>query len=74
MKTFRYELGHVYMETMTVGELISKLREFPEDMPVVGTWETVCVPFRPNRFEIEQDFHGGHKDDACGVLMIDVDK
>jgi hypothetical protein len=73
MKTFRYELGHTYMETMTVSELIAKLQEFPADMPVVGTWEGVCVPFRGDRLTIKSGFNGGHKDDASDVLMIDVD-
>lgn len=74
MKTFRYELGHAYMETMTVSELIAKLSEFPGDMPVVGTWEGVCTPFTADRMQIEGDFHGGEKADACAVVMINVDK
>lgn len=51
MKTFRYKLGHVAGETMTVAELRAKLAEYPDDMPVFGVWEgcegyIMCDSFR----------------------------
>jgi hypothetical protein len=72
MKTFRYKLGHEGIQTMTVSELREKLNQFPQDMPVLATWETVITPFRPDRFKVER--YGEHHEDACDCLVIDVDQ
>lgn len=73
MKTFRYERGHAHYKTMTVGEMVDYLQRYPSDMPVMATWEGVCCGFEIERSQIEADFHGGLKEDACDVLMFDVD-
>ena len=46
-------------ETMTIGELREKLTEFPPDMPVFATWETVLAPFKQDAFEIVTLATGG---------------
>ena len=58
--------------TMTVAELREKLNEFPQDMPVLAAWESICCEFRPDGFKVER--YGDHPDDACDSLMIDVDQ
>lgn len=74
MKTFRYKAGHVNIKTMTVDEVIEKLKEYPGDMPVIPTWEGVYVGLDLNSFEIEENWDAGNKGDACNVLMVDVDQ
>lgn len=73
MKTFRYELGHVAGQTMTVAELREKLNEFPQDMPVFGLWETCAGYIRPDSFLVEKGYTKGHPDDAEDCLFIDVE-
>lgn len=70
MKIFRYELGHNAMETMTVGELIKYLKDFPEEMPVLAQWEGCHNPL--NEAAINPSFHTGKTEDACDVLVFDV--
>jgi hypothetical protein len=49
-------------ETMSVGELIEKLRQYPKDMPVIITWEGQRVAiscdddpnWRRNPFQIKE--------------------
>jgi hypothetical protein len=73
MKTFRYALGHNALTTMTVGELRAKLAQYPDDMPVLGTWEGTSNPFRQDGFNVEH-YHCGKIEDECDALMIDVDQ
>ena len=72
MKTFRYALGHEAGKTMTVAELREKLNEFPQDMPVLATWEGIATFFNPENFMVEQ--YGDHQQDACDCLIINVDQ
>lgn len=53
--------------TMTAGELIEKLKEFPPETPVMGTWEGICVEIVPDKI-YTKDFY------EVPVLYIDVDK
>lgn len=71
MKTFHYKLGHKAFHTMTVGELRAKLSEYPDDMPVLATWEGQRMPIEQH-FWIEE-FHTGAEADRCDCLVIDVD-
>lgn len=68
MKTYYYEDGREIYSTMTVGELRAKLAEFPEDMPVLATWESVRTPFLADSFQI------GGAPDKSAALIIDVDQ
>lgn len=34
---------HTLRQTITVAELIAKLSEFPDDMPVAYYWDYVCI-------------------------------
>ena len=73
MKTFRYPAGHVAGATMTVAELRSRLSDYPDEMPVFGTWETVNGYIRPENFSVET-VSKGYVADACSCLLIDVEQ
>ena len=74
MKTFRYPKGHVLGTTMTVAELREKLNEFPQDMPVIAQWEGTWNFFESSNFDVVRSSEGwSHSEDACDVLIIDVD-
>lgn len=73
MKTFSYKAGHAARVTMTVTELIEKLKEYPQDMPVFAEWETTINAVKPEAFEIKSNFHFGKAEEACDVLVIDVE-
>ena len=73
MKAFRYKLGHVAGETMTVGELMAELAKFPADMPILYEWEGQHVMAKPDRVATEDDIHWGEKEDACTCLVINAD-
>ena len=72
MKTFHHKLGHESGNTMTVAELREKLNEYPQDMPVFGTWEGVNGYIRPDDFWVET-VHKGDESEACPCLLIDVE-
>lgn len=71
MKTFRYEKGHVCGETLTVGEMRSLLYYYPEDMPMIATWEGTLNFFTENSMRI-LTVSKGFKEDECECLVIDV--
>lgn len=73
MKKFRYELGHEAGETLTVGELVDKLSEYPSDMPVISTWERVYTFIGNDDFSTEY-FHKGEQEDRELCLIIDADQ
>ena len=73
MKKFRYKLGHVAKETMTVRELREILSAYPDDMPVFGEWEGVCGDIRADSFSVEKR-DWGFAEDECDVLLINVDQ
>jgi hypothetical protein len=58
---------------MRVSELREKLKEFPQDMPVFGYWETCAGYIRPESFVVEPRYTKGHQDDAEDCLFIDVE-
>jgi hypothetical protein len=58
---------------MTVAELKAKLSEYPDDMPVMATWETVCRPFVSESFEVVPAWDMGKPEDAADTLFIDVE-
>ena len=71
MKTFRYRLGHIAGQTMTVGELKNALAEYPDDMPVLAEWESCRAYIEKSNFEICV-VGKGHHEDECDSLVIDV--
>lgn len=74
MKTWRYKLGHDAKTTLTVAELISKLKEYPDDMPVLCQWESVKGAMQNNDYDfiVTKNYHCGEPEDSCDVLEIDV--
>ena len=72
MKVFHFEKGHEAGRTMTVSELREKLNEYPQDMPVFGTWESVCGYIGPDDFCVEK-IHKGDETEECDCLLIDVE-
>jgi len=56
-------------QTMTVAELKQYLGNYPDDMPVVATWEGQISGFYPEMFSQEEV--PGHYTEK--LLMIDVD-
>jgi hypothetical protein len=73
VKRFRYAHGKFDQGvTMTVAELREKLNDFPQDMPVLATWESVITFFTHDNFKVER--YGDHHEDACDCLVIDVDQ
>lgn len=73
MKTFRYPLGHIHYKALTVEELIERLSAYPKDMPVLAEWEGVCTGSEDWTFYTEINFNGGMTEDACDVLILDVE-
>lgn len=77
MKRFRYSTHNNFDigATMTVGELKAKLAEYPDDLPVLATWEGIHTFFDSGSFKVER-YGGGaiHPEDACDCLVIDVDQ
>jgi len=73
MKTFHHKLGHEAGKTMTVSELREKLNEYPQDMPVFGTWEGCNGYIESINFIVERT-HKGNPDEACDCLLIDVEQ
>lgn len=59
--------------TMTVGEIIDKLKEYDLDMPVFATWEGICVGIKQDLF-LSEPFHNKkcHPDDKIDCLYINV--
>jgi hypothetical protein len=58
--------------TLTVEELRNILSQYPNDMPVLATWEGLHICLHPNSFEATDDIsmlpeNGGK------VLVVDVD-
>lgn len=52
-------------ETMTAGELIAWLSQFPRDIPVCASWEGQVLPVMPDRVSYEET--------AYSTPMIDLD-
>lgn len=73
MKLFRYPLGHEAGQTVTVKELIVKLKEYPEDMPVMAEWEGVVAYIKPENFSFSL-VDKGLSEDKCWCLVIDVER
>jgi len=73
MKTFRFELGHEAGETLTVSELKNELEKYPDNMPVMATWEGVRAYIDADNFET--DFvDKGKLEDKEMCLIIDVEQ
>lgn len=56
---------------MTVKELREALTLYPDEMPVMAQWESCNAYIERNNLSIER-VSKGHEDDACDVLLIDV--
>jgi hypothetical protein len=69
-KVFHHKAGHIARRTCTVAELRDYLSQFPENMPIVATWEgTVHGLSSP---EVWEDFDYDFEADKCDVLAFDV--
>jgi len=73
MKTFRYPKGHEAGKTMTVLELKKKLESYPDDMPVLATYEEMHGYVVPDSFSVDK-VSKGYVDDECDCLIIDVER
>jgi hypothetical protein len=70
MKIFRYDKGHEAGRTITVKEMKELLDKYPDDMPVLATWENIHT-FIDGEFTTEAYTSGFEKDrELC--LVIDV--
>lgn len=56
MKTFYYDHGAVMGATLTVGELKAVLANYPDEMPVLATWEGITTCFHADGVEVGQFF------------------
>jgi len=74
MKEFNSKGGSLAGRTMTVSELKAKLDNYPDDMPVIATWEGVHAYIDDfcEEFEIGK-VHKGDKSQECDCLIIDVE-
>lgn len=75
MKTFIYKNRPGSVKTITVAELKRKLDKYPDDMPVLATFDGTWRIINPDRFDVHQ-VHGydssiGKFDTAA--IIIDVD-
>lgn len=57
------------MKALTVGELRVLLAQYPDDMPVVATWEGIVVNISRDRFSVGP----AKRKDTTDSLVIDVD-
>ena len=55
-----------WTDTVTVGELVQKLLEFPQDMGIAYTWESILFPVRLDQIEVIQ---GDYRVEGPIVLM-----
>lgn len=70
MKVFRYSESNEAGKTITVKEMIEALSKYPDDMPVLATWEGIHT-FIDGEFKTESYTSGFEKDrELC--LIIDV--
>jgi len=56
-------------KTATVGELIAKLSQFPQDMGIDYTWEFNLFPVVLEQIEIVDEREHGHRD-LCGPVVV----
>ncbi len=71
MKTFRYKLGHEAGKTMTVAELKSELDKYPDQMPVMATWEGVTAYIESENFHTDYVCKGKAEDtEMCLVINV----
>lgn len=73
MKEFHTQRGHVALTTMTVAELRAALTQYPDDMPVIGTWEGQVKPINLAAMSVDPWSYGGVPDERTDCLFIDVD-
>lgn len=52
MRVFHYKSGIVAGVTMTVGELIAHLQQYPAELPVLAEWQGCLSYVNPAGFEI----------------------
>lgn len=78
MEELKSASGNVYGKlttfgsTLTVEELCSILSQYPNDMPVLATWEGLHICLNPQSFEAT-DKIGIFPENGGKVLVIDVD-
>ena len=73
MKEFNYKLGHSAGETMTVSELKAELDKYPDDMPVIATWEGTSNFICADDFEIKKFCCYGNEKQKVDCLYIDTE-
>jgi len=69
MKTLKNKYSNTSYKTMTVGELREKLNSYPDDMPVLATWEGLFVQIDSACFSVSKVSHIRHD-----CVVIDVDQ
>tara|TARA_R110002096_G_scaffold66682_2_gene162162 strand:- start:1652 stop:1855 length:204 start_codon:yes stop_codon:yes gene_type:complete len=57
------------VNTVTVGELVERLRSHPQDMPVAYTWEGQILPVKLDEIEVMQGTRFVHG----SVLLLDAE-
>jgi hypothetical protein len=67
---FKNSSNHTFHETFTVAELIKFLDGYPDDMPIVATWEGQVSGIRPQMFSLNEA--EGYYSEI--VLEIDVEE
>lgn len=68
-KVFHYPLGHVYRRTSTVGELMAFLSQYPQEMPVLVTWEGTIHSLSHPDVEV----FGDVESERCEVLTLNAE-
>ena len=71
MKTFESKKRTIAESTMTVGDLIKHLAQYPITCPVFATWEGVTVYITPGIFSLE-NVNKGQEEETRTCLIIDV--
>jgi hypothetical protein len=82
MKTFHYPLGHEDFSTLTVAELKEILSKYPDEMPVLATWEGIFTPFCNEHYPNEPEYNSikvvtpdlWMPQDNIPCLIFDVDQ
>ena len=73
MKTWHYPHGRIALRTMTVGELRELLAGYPDDLPVVPTYEGTWGSLHQSCTAVES-VSFGRDDDREHCLILDVER
>lgn len=70
MKEFHHKWGGLACRTYTVRELITLLSKYPDDMPVLGTWESTIHGLSDPTVEA---YYAGDPAENTNCLIFDVE-